>query len=98
MSIRVTEDAADDLESIKARIARDDGAAAERVVDQIRSTIRVLGELPHLGHDGLVAGTYERTVPRTPYVIVYRIDLGSNDEIIILRVPRCSQQRSAYHY
>jgi hypothetical protein len=32
MNIRVTEDAADDLENIKERIARDDGAAAERIV------------------------------------------------------------------
>jgi toxin ParE1/3/4 len=98
MNIRVTEDAADDLENIKARIAIDDGAAAERVIEQIRSTIRVLGELPHLGHDGIVDGTYERTVSRTPYVIVYRIDLRSKDELIILRVPRGSQQRSGYHY
>jgi plasmid stabilization system protein ParE len=67
MNIRVTEDAADDIENIKAHIARDDGAAAERVVEQIRSTMRVLGERPHLGHDGLVEGTYERSVSRTPY-------------------------------
>ena len=98
MNIRVTEDAADDVENIKARITRDDGAAAERVVEQIRATIRVLGELPHLGHDGIVDGTYERTVSRTPYVIVYRIDLGSTDELVILRVPRSSQERSSYHY
>ena len=98
MNIRVTDDAADDLENIKARVAREDGAAAERVVEQIRSTIRVLGELPHLGHDGTVAGTYERTVSRTPFVIVYRIDLGSKDEVIILRVPRSSQERSSYRY
>jgi toxin ParE1/3/4 len=98
MNIRVTEDAADDLENIKARIARDDAAAAERVVEQIRATIRVLAELPHLGHDGIVEGTYERTVSRTPFVIVYRIDLGSNDELIILRVPRSSQERSSYRY
>jgi len=98
MNIRVTEDAADDLENIKARIAIDDGAAAERVIEQIKSTIRVLGELPHLGHDGIVDGTHERTVSRTPYVIVYRIDLGLRDELIILRVPRSSQQRSEYHY
>ena len=96
MKIRVTEDAADDLENIETRIARDDGAAAERIIEQIRATIRVLGELPHLGHDGIVEGTYERTVPRAPYVIVYRIDLGSNDELIILRVPRSSQERSSY--
>ena len=82
----------------KQRIAIDDGAAAERVIEQIRSTIRVLGELPHLGHDGIVDGTYERTVSRTPYVIVYRIDLGLRDELIILRVPRSSQQRSEYHH
>ena len=78
MNIRVTEDAADDVENIKARITRDDGA--------------------HLGHDGIVDGTYERTVSRTPYVIVYRIDLGSKDELVILRVPRSSQERSSYHY
>jgi toxin ParE1/3/4 len=98
MNIRVTEDAADDLENIKARIAHDDGAAAERIVEQIRATIRILGQLPHLGHDGIVEGTYERTVSRTPFVIVYRIDLGSKDELIILRVPRSSQERSSYHY
>lgn len=98
MNIRVTEDAADDLENIKARIARDDGAAAERFVEQIRATIRMLGERPRLGHEGIVEGTYERTVPRTPYVIVYRIDLGTKDELIVLRVPRCSQERSRFHY
>jgi plasmid stabilization system protein ParE len=52
MNMRVTEDAADDLENIKARNACDAGAAAERVVEQIRTTFRVLGQLPHLGHDG----------------------------------------------
>jgi hypothetical protein len=58
----------------------------------------MLGELSHLGHDGIVDGTYERTVSRTPYVIVYRIDLGTNDELVVLRVPRSSQERSAYRY
>ena len=98
MNIRVTEDAADDLENIKARIARDDGAIAERIVEQIRATIRVLGELPNLGHGGIVEGTCERTVSRTAYVIVYRIDLGSKDELIVLGVPRSSQERSSYRY
>jgi toxin ParE1/3/4 len=98
MNVRVTEDAADDLENIKARIARDDGVAADRVVEQIGATIRMLAELPHLGHDGIVEGTSERTVSRTPYVIVYRVDLGSKDELVILRVPRSSQERSSYHY
>jgi len=70
MKVRVTEDAAGDLESIKAYIGREDGVAAERALEHIRGMIRLLAEWPHLGHTGVVGGTHERTVPRTPYVIV----------------------------
>ena len=63
-------------------------------LEHIRGMIRLLGEWPHLGHVGIVGGTYERTVPRTPYVIVYRIDLGTRDELIVLRVPHAAQDRS----
>ena len=94
MNIRVTEDAANDLENIKAYIGRDDEVVAQRVLDHIRGMIKLLAEWPHLGHAGIVGGTHERTVPRTPYVIVYRIDLGSQDELVILRVPHAAQDRS----
>jgi plasmid stabilization system protein ParE len=33
-----------------------------------------------------------------PYVIVYRIDLGSPDELIVLRVPHAAQDRSREDY
>jgi toxin ParE1/3/4 len=82
MNVRVTEDAAKDLENIKAYIGREDGVVAERVLHHIRGMITLLGEWPHLGHAGIVGGTYERTVPRTPYVIVYRIDLGTQNELV----------------
>jgi toxin ParE1/3/4 len=98
MNIRVTEDAADDLENINAYIGREDGVVAERVLDHIRGMIRLLAEWPHLGHAGIVGGTYERTVPRTPYVIVYRIDLALQDELVILRVPHAAQDRSRKEY
>jgi len=98
MNIRVTEDAAGDLENMQAYIGRSDGVAAERVLDHIRGMIKLLAEWPHLGHAGIVAGTYERTVPRTPYVIVYRIDLGTRDELIVLRVPHAAQDRSRYDH
>jgi toxin ParE1/3/4 len=98
MNVRVTEDAAGDLETIKAYIGREDGVAAERVLAQIGGMIRLLGEWPHLGHAGIIGGTFERTVPRTPYVIVYRIDLGSQDELIVLRVPHGAQDRSRRDY
>ena len=95
MKIRVTDDAADDLENIKAYIAREDGAAADRVIEQIRATIAVLARWPHFGHPGIVDATFERSVTRTPYVVVYRIDIGNTDqELIILRVPHGAQQRS----
>ena len=98
MNIRVTEDAAGDLESIIAYIGREDGVAGERMITQIRGAIQLLAEWPHLGHGGMVEGTYERTVPRTPYVIVYRIDLGSQDELVVLRVPHAAQDRSRHAY
>jgi plasmid stabilization system protein ParE len=43
MNIRATQDAADDLESIKARVARDDAGAAERIVEQIWASYRTWG-------------------------------------------------------
>jgi plasmid stabilization system protein ParE len=79
-------------------ITRDDGVAAERIVEQIRATIRVLAELPDPRHEGIVEGTYERMVSRRPYVIVYRLDLGSTVQLIILRVPCSSQERSEDRY
>lgn len=95
MKIRVTNDAASDLETIKAYIADDDGAAAERVVEQIRATIGVLARWPRFGHPGIVAGTFERSVSRTSYVIVYRIDIGdAGEELIVLRVPHGAQDRT----
>jgi plasmid stabilization system protein ParE len=65
MNMRVTEDAADDLENIKARNACDASAGAERVVEQIRTAFRVLGQfqLPHLGHDGTTLTGGRLTVP-----------------------------------
>ena len=99
MKIRVTEDAAADLEHIQSFIVRDDGPAAERVIEQIRITIRLLGDWPRAGHDGIVAGTYDKAVPRTPYVIVYRIDVAeTEEEWIVLRVPHAAQERSSFQY
>jgi len=68
---------------------------AERVFDQIANVIGLLKTFPRLGHPGIVDGTLERIVPRTPYVLVYRIDVGDHDELAILRVYHVAQDRSA---
>ena len=49
-------------------------------------------------HDGSVERSYERSVSRTLFVIVYRIDLGSIDEFVFLRVPHGAQERARYKY
>ena len=93
MKVRVTDDAASDLRTIKSFLSDQSGVVAERVLDQIANVIGRLSTFPRLGHLGFVDGTLERIVPRTPYVIVYRIDLGDRDELIILRVYHGAQDR-----
>jgi toxin ParE1/3/4 len=94
MRVRVTDDAASDLHTIKTFLSSQSVVVAERVLEQIANIIGRLKSFPRLGHLGVVDGTLERIVPRTPYVIVYRIDLGDRDELIILRVYHAAQDRS----
>ena len=97
MRVRVTDDAKVDLRQIKAYISERNAVAAEGVIDRIRKTLVLLAVLPRLGHPGLVRGTFEKGVPRVPYLIVYRIDVGSEDrELVVLRVYHGAQPRSEY--
>lgn len=45
------------------------------------AAVERLAEQPHLGRPGRVAGTREFVVPRTPYVIPYRLQ-GDRLEIV----------------
>jgi plasmid stabilization system protein ParE len=97
MRVRVTDDAKADLRLIKAFISERNVIAADRVIEQIRITIRLLGEWPRAGHDGIVEDTYDKAVPRTPYVVVYRIDVAEmEEELVVLRVPHAAQERSRF--
>lgn len=94
MRVRVTEDAASDLRNIKTFLSNQSALVAERVFAQIANVVARLRTFPRLGHLGIVSGTLERIVPRTPYVIVYRLDVGDVDELVILRVYHAAQDRS----
>jgi toxin ParE1/3/4 len=97
MRVRVTDDAKADLRQIKAFISERNAIAAEGVMDLIRKTLVLLAVLPRLGHPGLVHGTFEKGVPRVPYLIVYRIEIGDGDrELAVLRVYHGAQPRSKY--
>lgn len=86
MNVRFTADTRDDIALIKTYFADRDAALADRIMTIIAKVIRTLTHWPHLGQPGHRAGTRELLVPRLPFVIVYRIDLGTRDELIILRV------------
>jgi addiction module RelE/StbE family toxin len=61
------------LEDIHERIAADNPMAARRVVSRIRAAVARLAASPALGRPGRVPGTRELVVPRTPYIVPYRI-------------------------
>jgi toxin ParE1/3/4 len=83
--------ALDDLKVQINYIAADDPAAALRVADRIRDASVVLGRMA-IGRPGRVTGTYEKSVPRLPYVIAYAIKTQAGGEIIsILRVIHTSR-------
>ncbi|MGP1397244.1 MAG: type II toxin-antitoxin system RelE/ParE family toxin [Inquilinaceae bacterium] len=78
--------ALNDLKAQIAFIAADNPAAAHRVADAIRDAGKALGDMP-TGRPGRVAGTYEKSVARLPYVIAYAITARVGQEAIsILRV------------
>ena len=64
-------------------IARDNPAAAYRVVDAVTTAVDRLAEYPALGRAGRVLGTRELVISDTPYIIPYRVRAGA---VEILRV------------
>ncbi len=83
MNIIWSHEAVEDLVSLSDDITEDSPAAARNVVLRILHDIEhVLPGNPHLGRPGRVPGTRERVVPRTSYIVPYRLQ---RDSIQILR-------------
>lgn len=84
MRIQWTEAAAGDLESIAAWIGPDDPVAAARqvllVVDAVEE---LLPRHPALGRAGRLTGTRELVIPKTPFIVAYRI---RGDAVHVVRV------------
>jgi addiction module RelE/StbE family toxin len=62
-----------DLHELIAYITEDSVQAAEVVAARILKAAELLIEFPRSGRIGRVAGTHERVVGRTPYLLVYQI-------------------------
>ena len=84
MNIVWSPKAVDDLIAIRAYIAAESPAGARRIVTRIlRDVENLLPDHPHIGRAGRVPGTRELVVPRTPYIVPYRVQ---HETIQILRV------------
>ena len=84
MKIAWSPEAIEDLVSLRAYIAEDNPAAARRTVQHIVESIeQLLPDNPRIGRAGRVPGTRELVIPRTPYIVPYRLQRTT---IQILRV------------
>lgn len=81
--------ALNDLDAIRNFIAQDNPQAAARVRDTIATSVERLARHPNLGRAGRVDRTRELTIPRVPYVVVYRV---AEDRVRILAVIHTSRQ------
>ena len=54
-------------------IALDDPAAARLVVERVLTAVEGLAQHPAIGRPGRVPGTRELVVPRTRYIVPYRV-------------------------
>ena len=73
LGIRWLKRALANLDAEAAFIARDQPAAAARVVDAIITTVELLAQHPARGRPGRVEGTRELVVPDTPNLAPYRV-------------------------
>jgi toxin ParE1/3/4 len=83
MQVRWLDDALADVTEVYRYIAADNPKAAARVVQRLQAAVRLLAEMPHRGRPGRWSGTRELVVPRTPYIVPYRVQ---GDLVEILRV------------
>jgi toxin ParE1/3/4 len=66
-------EALDDLDSLRAWIAKDSPKAAREIALAIIEAVERLPDNPHIGRPGRVPGTRELVVPHTPFIVPYRV-------------------------
>jgi len=78
-----------DLARLRAYIAESDPGSARVVLARIFDSVRTLEVFSQRGRTGQLPDTRELIVPRTPYIVAYRI---SDDVIEVLRVIHGAQR------
>jgi toxin ParE1/3/4 len=84
MNVIWSPEAIQDLISLRAYIEEESPAGALRIVLRILHDVEdLLAENPHMGRPGRVPGTRELVIPRTPYIVPYRVQ---GEALQVLRV------------
>ena len=91
MEIKWLRKALKNLDQEAEYIAKDDPQAAQLVVQRIHHTVCLLRDNPSLGYPGRLPGTRELVIPKTRYIVPYRVDLRLH-RIEILRVFHASRK------
>jgi toxin ParE1/3/4 len=83
-------EAIDDLAALRAYIEQDNPAAAQRVVLRIIENVEtLLPDNPEVGRPGRVPGTRELVIPRTTFIVPYRL---VGNAIHVLRIFHAARQ------
>jgi toxin ParE1/3/4 len=89
LRLRWTRQAVEDLLHIRAWIAAEERpGTAEVVADRIEKSTLLLRRHPEAGRPGRIKGTRELVVPKTPFLIPYRIAGDSVDLLAVLHGAR----------
>jgi len=83
MKIRLTHQASQQLISAYEYLEDTSPAAATTQMKRIFAAIDLLETYPMAGRKGRIAGTREMVVPRTPFIVAYRIE---SSEVHILAI------------
>ncbi len=86
MRVIIEESAVADIDGLAAWVAKESPQGARSMVEKILQTIERLGLFPEMGHKGRDAGTYERSVSDTPYIVVYEVRKKPSAVLVIALV------------
>lgn len=93
MRLRYSAAARTQLDEIGIFIAKQDPVVAPHVLRRIRAASEHLKRFPYLGRTGRAPDTFEWPVSGLPYIIVYEVFVGDEDEVIVLNVFHGTQDR-----
>jgi addiction module RelE/StbE family toxin len=79
-----------DVRRIREHIVRDAPGSAAVVMARIRSAIESLEQFPYSGRPSRTPNVRELIVPRTPYIVRYRVE---SEVIRVMRVLHGAQRR-----